>query len=1729
MVKAEYKEELAVTLLTELLAYQFAFPVRWIETQDVFINEFKSERVIEVGPSPILTNMASRTVKANEGHEMATGRYMKREFYCTSNHLDKIYYGTEPPADMKPKSETEDKVTSKQAPTVPAEDVPISVAPVIKPVSSLHSFASNVALRSDHILRALVSNKLPGCKYRDLDLNKSLKELSHGKSTLQNEIKSDLIKEFASLKDDGFEDVPLTELSLSLEQDTMGSVTLAHVIKFVSQNLDGKYRSLSRVRDYLTNEWSLVDPNAILIYMAYQDSSFRTRFTSEAETAQFIDSCCNSFAAIENVKIITHESSPDATQIGEEKVLISTAEYEAFNDNLQSLYTEQRDVLDKHLVSSTNTSNLIKENVELLELRNRMSALDAEFGEFYLNESVKRLFSPSKVRVYDSAWNWSKQDMLTTIYSNIQNGLQNAKQLSIRNIINRADATSVRMLQYYIEKECRDDQWKSYLLRILQKCEESMEMNPIYSHNAEEHLIDNSFPKDMDGTSELSSESYVKGIALGTSAEGVKCDSSLVSTKLDMDSSSYYKIETELFRVYSKIIQYALAATNSNPDDLWGQFEALYEQLLIFIKNSDQIASYFRNIVSDALSSINKSMYEKSGDVVVHDYSIESSSDEESDIEINVEDSGVNSAQPSVVRHQQEVASNNVTDQCQIPVGVIPFLHIKRHSNINDEWIYDKHYTQVYLSNLLKIGSSGLSLSGKTALLLISNLSSKLVSEIIKALLQSGATVIVAVGDFNHKTTQTLQDIYHSFGAKGSKLVVMPINQASKVEIKQFCDYLLTQYGDIDFLLPLNVHESENKITSLSSQDEVTLRSTSVNLLRLFGHLVEAKEATKMDTRPTFVLLPLSPLSGSRGTCGSLSESYAFLKKTLDGWQIEGWKDYLSICGCVYGWTDEDKSDPFLRTGLDKLGIRTFSPAETAFNVVGLLSYEIVTEAQSTPLVADLNGGLHTLPNVLPVVQALKSDLIEQLALENKLKEEMEFDDCQCGNKTPVAIPEVKPEGNIDLQFPALPSYQTLREEFNGSKIQGLVDPSNLVVITGFSEIGPWGNARTRWEMESSGIFSLEGCIEMAWIMGFIKYKQTADYSGWVDAQTSEPLEGLKIKEKYETRILEHTGIRIIEPEMFDGYNPSKKQILQEVVINHDLAPIEMSAEVAEQYKLEQGDKVDVFSVGDGQCVVKFLKGASLYIPKALDIERAVAGQLPTGWDAEAYGIPKDIVSQVDPTTLFALVSTAEALIASGITDPYEMYEYVHVSEVGNCIGSGIGGMKSHGLMQVSRTKEEDVQNDILPETFINVIAAWINMLLLSSSGPIKTPVGACATAVESLESGYETIISGKARICFVGGVDDFHGCISHEFANMGATSNSTEEAKRGREPKEMCRPATSTRNGFMESQGAGVQVLMRGDLAVKMGVPIYGVVGLTATASDKISKSLPAPGKGVLTAARESLNKPRYGNSKMSILYRRRQLQYRLNEIERWIQDETCMGADLEITHELAADQVQRAKMHWGTDFYKNDSTIAPLRGALNVFGLSIDDLKVASCHGTSTKANEKNESQILNKMMSHLGRTEGNPLIAVFQKYLTGHPKGAAGAWMLNGCLQIMNSSIIPGNRNADNIDNQFEEYRYLVYPSRSIAVDTVKACCVTSFGFGQKGAMALVVNANFLLACLTEEQYGEYSQKRDERKRNAHRFYNEGLVRNKLVQIKSESPYKKDCEEQFYLDPLARVDCH
>src|SRR5205823_6172885 len=111
--------------------------------------------------------------------------------------------------------------------------------------------------------------------------------------------------------------------------------------------------------------------------------------------------------------------------------------------------------------------------------------------------------------------------------------------------------------------------------------------------------------------------------------------------------------------------------------------------------------------------------------------------------------------------------------------------------------------------------------------------------------------------------------------------------------------------------------------------------------------------------------------------------------------------------------------------------------------------------------------------------------------------------------------------------------------------------------------------------MESFGEFSLEGCIELSWMMGLIKYN--SEKNSWIDTKTQDIIPSHEIKKIYEEILLNHTGIRIIEPELFDGYDPNNKTFLHQIAINHDLNPIEVSEEEANYFKQKHKENVIIY------------------------------------------------------------------------------------------------------------------------------------------------------------------------------------------------------------------------------------------------------------------------------------------------------------------------------------------------------------------------------------------------------------------------------------------------------------------------------------------------------------------------------------------------------------------------
>ncbi|KAI7780631.1 hypothetical protein LA080_015914 [Diaporthe eres] len=141
-----------------------------------------------------------------------------------------------------------------------------------------------------------------------------------------------------------------------------------------------------------------------------------------------------------------------------------------------------------------------------------------------------------------------------------------------------------------------------------------------------------------------------------------------------------------------------------------------------------------------------------------------------------------------------------------------------------------------------------------------------------------------------------------------------------------------------------------------------------------------------------------------------------------------------------------------------------------------------------------------------------------------------------------------------------------------------------------------------------------------------------------------------------------------------------------------------------------------------------------------------------------------------------------------------------------------------------------------------------------------------------------------------------------------------------------------------------------------------------------------------------------------------------------------------LKAAAELEKKAVRRAP---GQGSWKNDPEISPFAGSLSVLGLTIDDLTFASVHGTATKLNDVNEAATLDHQMRHLGRRRGNPLFTIAQKSVIGHGLGASGASAINGGLQATQSGVIPGNRNADDIDGELEAYGHLLLTGENVSL--------------------------------------------------------------------------------------------
>ena len=252
-------------------------------------------------------------------------------------------------------------------------------------------------------------------------------------------------------------------------------------------------------------------------------------------------------------------------------------------------------------------------------------------------------------------------------------------------------------------------------------------------------------------------------------------------------------------------------------------------------------------------------------------------------------------------RSSSQFLRPQVSGIASVTADKIPLLHLKRKVGTN--WEYSSNLTGVYLDILHEIATSGTTFKDKNALLTGAGKGSIGV-EILKGLLAGGAHVVITTSRYSRATVEYYQGIFQRYGSKGSALTVVPFNQGSKQDVEALVDYIYSTLGmDLDYILPFAaVPENGREIDGLDDKSELAHRIMLVNLLRLLGAVKIKKASRHFVTRPTQVILPLSPNHGLFGNDGLYSESKVSLETLFNRWNSESWGEYLCLAGAVIGY-----------------------------------------------------------------------------------------------------------------------------------------------------------------------------------------------------------------------------------------------------------------------------------------------------------------------------------------------------------------------------------------------------------------------------------------------------------------------------------------------------------------------------------------------------------------------------------------------------------------------------------------------------------------------------------------------------------------------------------------------------------------------------------------------------------------------------------------------------------
>ncbi|KAJ2455098.1 fatty acid synthase alpha subunit Lsd1 [Coemansia sp. RSA 2336] len=471
--------DIAVPLLIELLAYQLAYPVQWIRTMDYLFNISRVERMVEIGPSPVLCNLAAKS------------QHTGSKFWHCQRDKHHVYYmyGAEEdptpvglnvsnvssPVEVQPQPETADTST-------PAQFLPEQIS------TAIPKAVEDVPIPAVDVILAIIASKTKQ-PFENIPANQSIKAQSSGKSIMQNEILGELQKEFGSKMPDKSEELPINQLAAALGNTvvSLGKCTQPLVSRLFSSKMPGGY-SLKHARDKLQSQYGLGHQrqDALLLHALAMEPE--SRLTSDDKADKWLNKVAQSYALHSGIK---YQASAAALQSASQVSAVSSVELQKMQERELKHVKLQIQALAHYAGIDIHSGSRIAEQtqVQLEKAHTDYNAVVAEFGDTFV-AGVQPQLDMRKVRYFDSYWNWARQSAYELVQRAIASGNKDMlEDVSVKEqmlqLPNCADKELVQMLlgmQTLLSQTSISE--TSLALQLVQmlyiNCKDAVNQNPVY-------------------------------------------------------------------------------------------------------------------------------------------------------------------------------------------------------------------------------------------------------------------------------------------------------------------------------------------------------------------------------------------------------------------------------------------------------------------------------------------------------------------------------------------------------------------------------------------------------------------------------------------------------------------------------------------------------------------------------------------------------------------------------------------------------------------------------------------------------------------------------------------------------------------------------------------------------------------------------------------------------------------------------------------------------------------------------------------------------------------------------------------------------------------------------------------------------------------------------------------------------------------------------------------------